>query len=210
VVYLDDILIYSSSVEEHIKHLRLVLDVLREHKLYAKLTKCEFMKKAMLFLGHTVSAEGISPERLKQDAITNWERPSSVKQLQSFLGLANYYRKLIRNYSQEANPMVKLLKKDTRFHWGPDQDSSFQQLKDLLSTAPVLRIADPQKPFVIHVDASDNAIGCVLQQEFDGKLHPVSFESYTLKPAETRYPIRERELLAIVHALRVWRVYLHG
>jgi hypothetical protein len=210
VVYLDDILIYSRSIEDHIEHLRLVLNVLREHKLYAKLTKCEFMKEEMLFLGHKVSSEGISPEPSKQEAILNWERPKNIKQIQSFLGLANYYRRFIKNYSHEANPMVKLLKKYTTFHWGPEQDDSFQRLKHLLSTAPVLRIAQPQKPFVIHVDASDNAIGCVMQQEFDGKLHPISYESYTLKPAETRYPIRERELLAIVHALRVWRVYLHG
>jgi transposase InsO family protein len=210
VVYLDDILIYSRSVEEHLFHLRLILDVLRQHKLYAKLAKCEFLKDEIGFLGHRVSSKGIAPDPSKQNAIREWESPKSIKQLQSFLGLANYYRRFIRNFSQEASPLIKLLKKDTQYHWGEDQVFSFHRLKELLSTAPVLSIANPLKPFIIHVDASDTAIGCVLQQEFEGNLHPISFESYTLKAAETRYPIRERELLAIVHALRVWRIYIHG
>ena len=154
VVYLDDILIYSKNEEEHAEHLRLVLEKLREHQLYAKYTKCEFWLSEVTYLGHVISKDGIAvnPERVQ--AILEWTPPKNVKQVRSFLGLASYYRRFVENFSKIAKPLTDLLHKGVKFEWTEKCQESFQTLKDKLTSAPVLAPPDSQKGFVVYCDAS--------------------------------------------------------
>ena len=207
VVFLDDILIYSRSEEEHLEHLRLVFELLRAHKLYAKESKCEFFKEQVHYLGHIISNKGIMMDPDKVDAIVRWPHPTNLEELQIFLGLAGFYRKFIQDYAKIAVPMTNQLKdKGRSFTWGEEQQRSFDKLKVAIATAPILAIVDPHKPFVVETDASATAIGAVLIQ--DGR--PIAFESKKLNRAQQNYSAYERELFAIVHALKKWRHYLYG
>jgi hypothetical protein len=206
LVYLDDILIYSRTPEEHCLHLRQVLEVLREHRLYANLRKCSFAKPEQSYLGHVITAEGIKVDPRKTTAVTNWPRPTSLGDLRSFLGLATYFRKFIRHFAQLAMPLHRLTRKDALWQWTPECQISFEEIKRALTEAPCLAFPDFTKPFEVHTDASLAGIGAVLYQE--GR--PLAFESRRLIPAEVNYPTGEQELLAVVHALTVWRCYLEG
>jgi hypothetical protein len=177
VVYIDDILIYNSSLEEHEEHLRQVFQRLRENKLYAKLEKCEFEVKEVDFLGHRITQEGLKMDDHKVKAILDWEPPKSVPTLRSLLKLASYYRKFIKNFAKIAAPLTNLLKKSAiTYEWEEACDETFGTLKAILVKAPVLKLPDFDKEFEIHSDASDFAIGGVLVQE--GR--PVAFESNKL------------------------------
>src|SRR3954463_9976184 len=162
VVYLDDILIYSKNEEEHVKHLCLILAKLREHKLYAKYSKCEFWLPKVTYLGHVISKDGIAvtPERIQ--AILNWTPPKTVKQVRSFLGLASYCHRFVENFSKVAKPLTELLKKDKKFEWTPQCKFSFQELKRRLTSAPVLVPPDFSKDFIIYCDPSRQGLGCIL------------------------------------------------
>jgi hypothetical protein len=211
IAYLDDILIYSKNEHKHYEHLETILRLLREHKLYAKPSKCEFVKEEIQFLGHVISAQGITPDPEKLTAIDEWPPLRNVKQVQSFLGLANFYRRFVPAFATTAKPLTILLQKGIDFRWTDTEQTSFDAIKHLLTSAPVLQLPDPQRPFIISTDASNYAIGAVLQQHDEhGNIHPVAFESKTLNSAELKYPIREKELRAIVHALDKWRPYLLG
>src|SRR3954469_12326961 len=147
LLYLDDILVFLETEEEHVEHLRLVLGKLREWKFYAKFSKCEFWMKEVVYLGHIISAEGIKVHPEKVEAIVKWEPPQNVKQLRSFLGLAGYWRRFVENYSQIANPLSNVLQKSAKFVWSPECDVSFKTLKEKLTTAPVLASPDQSKTF---------------------------------------------------------------
>ena len=162
MVFIDDILVYSKNEEEHKEHLRLVLEKLREHQLYAKFSKCEFWLKEVGFLGHVISGESIAVDRTKVDTVTNSEAPTTVGEIRSFLGLAGYYRRFIENLSKIAKPMTELLKKDTKFKWTEECEASFQEMKKRLVTAPVLILPDIRKDFQVYCDASPLGLGCVL------------------------------------------------
>ena len=142
VVFINDILVYSKNEEEHKEHLRLVLGKLKEHQLYAKFSKCEFWLKEVGFLGHVISGEGIAVDPTKVDTVTNWEAPTTVGEIRSFLGLAGYYRRFIEQFSKIAKPMKELLKKDTKFIWTDECEASLQELKKRLVTSPVLILPD--------------------------------------------------------------------
>ncbi|XP_024200508.1 uncharacterized mitochondrial protein AtMg00860-like [Rosa chinensis] len=142
IVFIDDILVYSESDEHHVKHLKLVLRTLREAKLYAKLSKCEFWFNSIGFLGHVVSAEGISVDPQKVEAVLNWGRPTTVTEIRSFLGLAGYYRRIIQDFSRLAAPLNKLTRKGVKFFWLEECEQSFQELKGHLTNAPVLALPD--------------------------------------------------------------------
>ena len=206
VVYLDDILIYSKNEEEHAEHLRLVLKKLREHRLYAKFSKCEFWLSEVTYLGHVISGKGIAvnPERVQ--AVLNWTPPESVKQVRSFLGLASYCRRFVENFSKVAKPLTELLKKDKKFEWTPQCEHSFQELKRRLTSAPVLVPPDFSKDFVIYCDASRQGLGCILMQD----RHVIAYASRQLHPHEENYPTHDLELAAVVYALKTWRHYLLG
>ena len=207
VVFLDDILIFSKTEEEHLEHLRLVFNELRTHALYAKQSKCEFFKNEIHYLGHTISFSGINMDTDKVDAILRWPHPTNVEELQIFLGMAGFYRKFIRDYAKIAVPMTDQLKAQGKtFRWDDEQERSFTKLKVALASAPILAIVDPLKSFVVETDASDKAVGAVLLQE--GR--PIAFESKKLDKAQQNYSVYEKELYAIIHALRKWRHYLYG
>ena len=211
VVYLDDLLLFSRSVEEHVTHLREVLSRLREHSLYAKPSKCEFGKSEIAFLGHRVSQAGISMDPTKVQAVVDWPQPQDVSQLRSFMGLANYFRRFVDGFAQVAAPLTDLLNtKSLGEHWGEAQDGAFARLKQALVSAPVLRVADPNRPFVLQTDASDFAVGGVLLQEFSGQLHPIAFHSRKLTSAERNYTVSEREMLGVVECVKSWSHYVGG
>jgi hypothetical protein len=154
VVFIDDILIFSKNEEEHAEHLRLVLQKLREHKLYAKRSKCEFWLREVSFLGHVVSNGGIAMDPSKVKDVLNWKPPTTVFEIRSFLGLAGYYRRFIEGFSKLAKPMTALLKKNTKFIWSEKCQANFEELKKKLTTAPVLILPDLSKSFSIYCDAS--------------------------------------------------------
>ncbi|KAL4025562.1 hypothetical protein IC575_013964 [Cucumis melo] len=190
IVFMDDILIYSKTEVEHEEHLRMVLQTLRDNKLYAKFSKCEFWLKQVSFLGHVVSKAGVSVDPAKIEAITSWPRPSTVSEVRSFLGLADYYRRFVENFSHIATPLTQLTRKGAPFFWSNACEDSFQDLKQKLVTAPVLTVPD----------------GCVLMQQ--GKV--VAYASRQLKSHEQNYPTHDLELAAMVFALQIWRHYLYG
>ena len=210
LVYLDDILIFSESVEEHWKHLQVALERLRKAKLYGRMRKCEFLKNRVDYLGYEVSEKGIhaSPEKIK--AVVNWPRPQSVHDVRSFLGLASYYRRFIHGFSQIAGPMTELTRSKAKWKWETAQEHSFLALKIALATAPVLRLPDFNHQFVVTTDASDVAIGAILQQDVGVGLQPIAFASRKLQQAEVRYSAYERELLGIVWAIGQWKHYFQG
>ncbi len=208
LVYLDDILIFSRSPEEHLRHLELVLRKLEEYKLSAHLKKCQFGKSHLDFLGHVIGADGIRVDPKKVAVVQEWPKPKDVSQLRSFLGLANYFRRFMKNYSTIVAPLTSLLKKgkSIKDDWGPACDTAFAEVKRMLTSAPVLQAPDFSKPFVIHTDASIEGLGAALLQE--GK--PVAFYSRKLNAAERNYTTTEQECLAVLCALREWRCYLEG
>jgi hypothetical protein len=206
VIFIDDILIYSKSEAEHEKHLRLVLQRLREHKLYAKLNKCEFWIDEVPFLGHVISKGGIAVDPGKVKDVLDWVVPQTVKEVRSFLGLAGYYRRFIENFSKIAKPLTSLLEKGIDFSWTDERQKAFEELKKRLTTAPVLTLPDQSKRFTVYCDASRDGLGCVLMQE--GRV--IAYASRQLRRHELNYPTHDLELAAVVHALKIWRHYLFG
>ncbi|KAL0539845.1 hypothetical protein IC582_024066 [Cucumis melo] len=206
IVFIDDILIYSKTEAEHEEHLRMVLQTLRDNKLYAKFSKCEFWLKQVSFLGHVVSKAGVSVDPAKIEAVTGWTRPSTVSEVRSFLGLAGYYRRFVENFSRIATPLTQLTRKGAPFVWSKACEDSFQNLKQKLVTAPVLTVPDGSGSFVIYSDASKKGLGCVLMQQ--GKV--VAYASRQLKSHEQNYLTHDLELAAVVFALKIWRHYLYG
>ena len=162
VVFIDDILIYSKNEEDHAKHLRIVLQCLRDHQLYAKFSKCEFWLNSVKFLGHTISSEGISVDPSKVQEVKDRKPPTFVHQIRSFLGLAGYYRRFISDFSRIAKPMTELLKKGVKYNWDAKCDETFHTLRAHLTTAPILAQTDNSKPYDVYCDASGTGFGCVL------------------------------------------------
>jgi hypothetical protein len=173
VVFIDDILVYSKTEKEHDEHLRIVLQTLRKHKLYAKFDKCDFYQKEIQYLGHVISSEGIvvDPEKIK--AIMEWPVPKDVADIRSFMGITGYYRRFIEGFSKIAYPITSLQKKGTKFNWSQKCQDSFNKLKELLTSAPILKVADPDKDFTVCIDASKEGLGGVLTQEG----HVICYES---------------------------------
>jgi hypothetical protein len=210
LVYLDDILIYSKSFEEHLQHLRLVLQALRDHQFFCKRSKCLFCAPEVEYLGHVISSEGVRVDPKKVEAIMNWPTPTCVSELRSFMGLLQFYDTFADHFAHVAFPLTELFKKDAPWQWDDLHEKAFRELKHLMCTAPCLLPPDLQKPFVVHVDASAFAIGCVLQQDQGKGLQPIAFESRKLQPSERKLAPYDRELLALVHALRKWKHLLIG
>ena len=206
VVFIDDILVYSRDEQEHEQHLKIVLQTLREKKLYAKLSKCDFWLKEISFLGHIVSVEGIRVDPVKIEAVVNWKPPRSVTEVRSFLGLAGYYRRFVKGFSVIASPLTKLLRNGVMFEWSDKCQNSFEQLKEMLVEAPILTQPTSGKEYTLYSDASGIGLGCVLMQ--NDKV--VTYASRQLKSHEQNYPTHDLELAAVVFALKIWRHYLYG
>src|SRR3954469_17860946 len=210
IVYIDDILIFSKTDAEHHEHIRQVLAILRQHKLYGKTSKCEFFKPSVSYLGHIISDQGIATDPEKIEAIQAWPVPTSLKELQSFLGICNYYRRFVPHYSSIAASLTQLTHKDTPYTWTTQTQAAFDTLRTVLTCTPILCIPDPALPFVITTDASGFAISTVLQQDQGHRLQPVMFTSWKMNPMECNYLAYEQELLAVIHAFQKWQVYLQG
>jgi hypothetical protein len=208
--FLDDILIFSKTEEEHIRHVREVLQRLRQHKLYLKLSKCEWMQDEVEFLGHRLGKAGLAVSPDKISAVRDWPAPRNPKDVRSFLGLAGFYRRFVKDFSGIALPMTELTHEKAEWKWGDEQQRAFAALKAALCSAPVLVLPDPTLPFVLNCDACDYAIGATLQQDHGNGLQPVAFRSKKLSPAERNYDTREKEFMALVDACSHWRHHLHS
>lgn len=223
LLYLDDIVVFSSTVDEHLSRLDLVLGRLQQEGLKAKLEKCHFFRQEVQYLGHVISAAGVSTDPKKIAAVADWPTPGTVSELRSFLGFASYYRRFVERFAQLAAPLHKLVAELTgkrnrraqsvvlREAWTPQCEQSFQDLKARLVSSPVLAYANFTLPFVLEVDASHNGLGAVLSQEQDGKVRPIAFASRSLHPAEKNYSSMKLEFLAMKWAMtQKFREYLLG
>jgi hypothetical protein len=206
VVYLDDILIFSDTPEQHMHHLQLVLQRLREHKLYAQLPKCDFGLSELKFLGHIIGADGVKPDPDKVKVVQQWPEPTNAAELRSFLGLAQYFRRFIQGYASIVHCLYDLMKPNAIFTFSEKHKKAFELVKSALARAPVLKNPDFSKPFELWTDASTHGIGSVLMQE--GR--PIAYESRKLSSAEFNYTTTEQELLAVVHSLKVFRPYIQS
>jgi hypothetical protein len=206
VVFIDDILVYSKSEAKHTMHLHIVLQRLQDHRLYDKLTKCDFWLKEIKFLGHTISQERIAVDPDKVQEVMDWKPPTTVRQIRSFLGMAGYYRWFYPDFSRIAKPMTELLMKGSKFEWGQKCEDAFHTLRQHLTIAPMLPQPDNNKPFDVYCDASGTGLGCVLMQDN----WVIAYASRALRPHEQNYPTHDLELAAVVHALKIWRHYLMG
>ena len=211
VIYLDDILIFSKTIEEHRQVVREVLLRLKRNGLFLKASKCEFHHNSVEFLGMIVSAQGLTMCEDKVHVIKEWPIPKNVKEVQSFSGFANFYHRFIYNYSRIAIPLTTLTQKNQVFQWTHQANKAFEELKARFCQAPMLIHPDFQRRFVIETDASDTATGGILSQyASDGHLHPCAYRSSKMSSTEQNYNIYDKELLSIVHAFQDWRVYLEG
>ena len=218
IVFLDDIMVYSDSIEEHQKHLDQVLSKLEENELFAKPSKCTIGVSEVEFCGHIIGKGVVRTSRSKTKLVEEWPVPTNVHEVRQFLGLASYYRRFVRNFATIAAPLSDLLKetdvelrkrKNRPITWTAKCQHAFLTLKDRLTSEPVLRQPNWHRPFVIETDASEWAIGCVLlQADEQGILHPVAFDGRKLQGAELNYAVQEKELLAIKHAVRTWAHYI--
>ncbi|GJV05930.1 reverse transcriptase domain-containing protein [Tanacetum coccineum] len=206
IVFIDDILIYSKTKEDHEVHLGLVLELLRKEKLYAKFSKCEFWLQEVHFLGHVVNQNGIHVDPNKIEAVKNWKTPTTPSEIRSFLGLAGYYRRFIANFSKIAKPLTSLTQKNQKYVWGVEQEEAFQTLKNNLCDAPILTLPDGVEDFIVYCDASNQGLGCVLMQR--GKV--IAYASRQLKIHEKNYTTHDLELGTVVFSLKTLRHYLYG
>ncbi|KAK1608875.1 hypothetical protein QYE76_032548 [Lolium multiflorum] len=205
LVFFDDILIYSSSWSDHLRHVKLVLEAMRTHQLYLKRSKCSFGEESMAYLGHVIFAEGVAMDSDKVLAVVDWPAPRTVRAVRGFLGLAGYYRKFIKGFGTIAAPLTALLKKDG-FLWTDQAATAFEALKVALTTAPVLQLPDFTAPFIVECDASGSGFGAVMHQG-EG---PIAYFSKPIAPRHVSLAAYERELIGLVQAVRHWRPYLWG
>ncbi|MBW0570323.1 hypothetical protein O181_110038 [Austropuccinia psidii MF-1] len=208
VVYLDDIIVFSKSEEEHVTHVSTFLSRLRANNLFAKTSKCYFHVSSVEYLGYVVSSEGLKMYHEEFQQILNWPPPRNLKALQSFLGFANFYCRFIKNYSKKISSLTSFLKKHSPFPLNEEALRQFHQLKEAFTSASIVSQFYPSLPTIVETDASDYALGAVLSQIYDSGKHLIAFDSRRLLPAELNYEIHEKELLGIVWALKRWRAFL--
>ena len=209
-VYMDDIVIYATSLKEHGRKYNALIERLRQANLKLQPDKCEFLKSEVTYLGHIISRDGVKPDPRKLEAVHHFPRPKTPKNIKQFLGLAGYYRKFIPNFSRLAKPLTNLLKNDTPFEWTMEQEASFEKLKQKLCIEPVLQYPDFSRSFILTTDASGIAVGGILSQGEINKDLPIAYASRTLTDNEFKYDTYEKEALAIVYCVKHFRPYLYG
>jgi RNase H-like domain found in reverse transcriptase/Reverse transcriptase (RNA-dependent DNA polymerase) len=208
---MDDILIFTETLVEHHRIVKRVLEILAKNKLYLKAEKCNFEQTQVEYLGLIISAGKMEMDPVKIEGVSHWPIPNNVKQVQSFLGFVNFYRRFIQDFSDIAKPLHDLTRKDFTWNWSDACQEAFDTLKKAITSAPVLIFPDESKPYKFEADSSNYATGAVLSQEGeDQKWHPVAFLSKSLSSVERNYDIHDKELLAIIRALEEWRHYLEG
>ena len=228
LLYLDDIVIFSTSFNQHLQRLEMVLSRLQQHNLKLKMSKCHFFQQEVKYLGHVISSAGVATDPEKTKAVAEWKHPSTVTDLRSFLGFCSYYRRFVEGFAKHAAPLHRLVgeleggpkKPRSRVsaklegHWSEDCEQAFQTLKNKLITAPVLGYADFKRPFILETDASHQGLGAVLSQEQDGALRPIAYASRGLRPTErnmSNYSSMKLEFLALKGAVtEKFREYLPG
>ena len=208
LVYLDDVIVYAKDLKDHERKLDLLFERLEKANLKLQPEKIQFLRKEVIFLGHIISQDGVRPDPEMIRAVVEFPTPQNVKNVRQALGFFDYYRRFIPEYAVKAKPLSDLLKKNQPFIWGPEQEESFQTLKQCLVKHPILIYPNFEKKFTLTTDASDFAIGAVLSQEKDGFDHPVAYLSRTLNKAERNYSTTEKECLAALFAMRHFRPYL--
>ena len=227
LVYLDDIIVFSKTREEHLINLERILDLLKEADLKLGLSKCKFMSESVQYLGHVISAKGITPDPEKIEQLKNYKRPTTIVEIQSFLGLASYYRRFIKSFADIAHPLIELTRKkkdkqnklvkkmnkdeeegNNAFEWGEAEQKAFETLRECLITPPIVAFPDFEKEFLIFTDASNYGIGAVLSQIQNGEEVVIAYSSRHLNAAEKNYSAIEREALAIVYGIKRYRHYL--
>ncbi|GKC89281.1 putative reverse transcriptase domain-containing protein [Tanacetum coccineum] len=206
IVFIDDILVYSKDEEEHGKHLKIILELLKKERLYAKFSKCDFWLDSVQFLGHVIDRSGVHVDPAKIEAIKSWAAPTTPTEVRQFLGLAGYYRRFIEGFSLISKPLTKLTQKDKKYEWGKEEEGAFQTLKQKLCSAPILALPEGTEDFVVYCDASLKGYGAVLMQ----REKVIAYASRQLKVHEENYTTHDLELGAVVFALRLWRHYLYG
>lgn len=209
IIFMDDILIHSATKEENEKTVKLVLEILQKNNLTVKLSKCEFYKDKLEYLGMIVGKGQVKMDPKKLKVVSEWPVPTKKKELQSFLGFCNFYRRFIQDYSKVTRLLYDLTKLG-EWSWNAKAQEAFITLKSLLTAAPILQIPTDEDPFRLECDASDFTLGAVLSQKQEGKWHPISYMSKSLIEAERNYQIYDKEMLAIVQALEEWRHLLKG
>ncbi|CAG2190886.1 unnamed protein product [Mytilus edulis] len=208
LVYIDDILIFSKNFEDHLNHLQQVFSNLREANLKLNPEKCKFATRTIKYLGHVISKDGIRVNPENTDKVKDFSRPTTAKQVKSFLGMANYYRKFVKDYAHIAAPLTKLLKKDQRFKWTPECDIAFENLKDRLTSAPILSFPHLDKPFILATDSSEFSNGYILSQIQNGLEHVIAYGGRQLRGSELKWHITDKEALALVEGVQHFKHYL--
>ena len=209
-MYLDDIISFGDGFDLTLERLRRVFQRLIDTGLKLKPRKCAFFCKEVEFLGHIVGSEGVKVQPKKVECVQNWPTPRNQKEVRSFLGLAGYYRRFIKEFAKVARPLTALTSVNEAFQWTPDCDHSFQALKDALTTAPVLGYPKPEGQIILDMNASGLAVGAVLSQVQDGREVVLAYLSKALGAAEQNYCITRKELFAVVTACRAWHQYIYG
>jgi len=212
VVYLDDILIFTETEEEHEQAVWRVLEVLAEHKLFLHPEKCEFHRKRIEYLGLVISENKVEMDPVKVAGVHDWPTPENQTNVQAFIGFVNFYCHFIQDFSTIARPFFDLTRSDKVWNWDTKEQEAFERLKMAVTTAPVLVSPQDSEPFRIEANSSDFASGAVLSQQLPGekKWHPVAFYSKFLSPVERNYEIHDKEMLTIIRALKEWRHFLEG
>ena len=210
VIYLDDILIYSDNMDDHKKHVKEILKRLRENWLYASPTKYVFHRDRIKFLGFVLGVDGLRIDKSKTQTIQNWPTLRRVKDVQSFLGFANFYRHFIDNYAEITSPLTCLTWKNEPWSWTTDCQVVFDNIKEAFTIAPILGHWDPESLMILETNASDCVLAAILFTWSNGEIRPIAFYSRAFSAAEINYDVHDKELLAIVESFKKWRHYLKG
>ena len=210
IAYIDDIIIFSKTPQEHLSHIQMVFEKLKSANLSMKKSKCSFFSKEIQYLGHIVSATGIRPLPAKTHAIQHMQSQKTPKQVRAFPGLVGYYRKFIKGFAKIAKPLMHLTRKQVKFNCILEHHTTFLHLKEAIGQAPILHYPNPNKKYIVYTDASDDACGAQLLQEHNGTEFPVAFLSCTFTETQWKWSTTEQEAFGIYYAITKWNYYLQG
>ena len=210
IAYLDNIIIFSKTSQEHLSHIHMVFEKLKSANLSMKKSKCSFFSKVIQYLGHILSATGIQPLPSKMHAIQHMNLPTMPKQIRAFLGLVGYYRKFIKGFAKIAKPLTLLTRQQVKFIWTAEHQEAFMLLKEAIVQAPILHYPNPNKTYIVYTDASDDAFGAQLSQEHDGTEFPVAFLSHTFSKTQRKWSTTEQETFGVYYTITKWNYYLQG